>query len=82
MKNSDKPINRPTDTKPRTLSKVSINFQVTKTFAVLALFLISMLMSSCELIGGVFKAGVGVGVFIVVLIIGVIIALVIRAGKK
>jgi hypothetical protein len=82
METSDHPTNSLTGKNRNTLRKTSINFQVTKTFAVLALIMISILTSSCEFIGGVFKAGVGVGVFIVVLIIGVIIALVMRAGKK
>lgn len=36
----------------------------------------STLLSSCEVIGGIFKAGVWVGVLVVVAIIGVIIWLV------
>lgn len=81
MKNQE---NKPgvAEKKPNALRKTSINFQVTKTVAVFALLLISMFMSSCEVIGGIFKAGVGVGVFIVIAIIAVIIALVMRAGKK
>jgi hypothetical protein len=81
MKNHD---NKPATErkKPNSLLKTSIDFQVTKTFTVFALLLISMVMSSCEVIGGIFKAGVGVGVFIVIAIIAVIIALVMRAGKK
>ena len=67
---------------PAPLRKISIDFQVAKFFAVFALLMISMFMSSCEVIGGIFKAGVGVGVFIVIAIIAVIIALVMRAGKK
>ena len=68
--------------KPNALRRTSIDFQVTKIFTVFLLFIISMVMSSCEVIGGIFKAGVGVGIFIVIAIIGVVIALVMRAGKK
>ncbi|MEO6189256.1 MAG: phosphatidate cytidylyltransferase [Saprospiraceae bacterium] len=38
--------------------------------------------SSCAVVEGIFKAGMGVGIFIVVLIIGLIIFLVSRIGKS
>jgi len=46
--------------------------------------IISMLttFSSCEVVGGIFKAGMGVGVFVVVLVIALIIFLVSRMGKN
>ncbi len=37
-------------------------------------------LSSCEVIGGIFKAGVGVGIFIVVAIIAVIIFIVAKVS--
>ncbi|PQJ09552.1 phosphatidate cytidylyltransferase [Flavipsychrobacter stenotrophus] len=37
-------------------------------------------LSSCQIVGDIFKAGVGVGVFIVVAIIGLIIFLIARIG--
>lgn len=40
------------------------------------------LLSSCEVIGGIFKAGMGVGIFIVVFIIAVVIYFISRFGKK
>ena len=43
-----------------------------------SLFLITL--SSCQVIGDIFKAGVGVGVFIVVAIIALIIFLVAKIG--
>ena len=42
----------------------------------LQLFLVSIMLltlSSCQVIGDIFKAGVGVGVFLVVAVIGIII---------
>jgi len=39
-------------------------------------------LSSCEVIGGIFKAGVGVGIFIVVAIIAVIIFVIAKATGK
>lgn len=37
-----------------------------------ALFFLITTMSSCEIIGGIFKAGVWVGVLLVVLVVGII----------
>lgn len=45
------------------------------------LMMLAISLSSCEVIGGIFKAGVWTGVIIVALIIGVIIWLATR-GKK
>ena len=46
--------------------------------------IISLLLtfSSCAVVGGIFKAGMGVGIFIVVLIIAAIIFLMNRMGKN
>ncbi len=46
------------------------------------LFSLITLLSGCEIIGGIFKAGMGVGIFIVVLVIAVIIYFVSRMRKK
>lgn len=47
-------------------------------------FLITLLvfLSSCEIIGGIFKAGVWVGIIVVVGIIGLIVLIIGRIGKK
>lgn len=50
-------------------------------FAVLAL-LLSLMTISCSIVGDIFKAGMGFGIFIVVAIIVVIIVIVMRASKK
>jgi hypothetical protein len=44
--------------------------------------MLSVSLTSCEIIGGIFKAGVGVGVFIVVATIAVIALVIGRAGRK
>jgi hypothetical protein len=46
--------------------------------------MLAMLMSlqSCEVVGGIFKAGMTFGILAVVLVIGVIIFIVTRMGKK
>lgn len=41
-----------------------------------------VLLSSCQVIGGIFKAGVWVGVLMVVFIVALILYLVSRSGKK
>lgn len=49
----------------------------------LTLLLIMLIsFSSCEVIGGIFKTGIGVGVFGVLLIIGLIIYFISKVGKK
>lgn len=39
-------------------------------------------LSSCAAIGGIFKAGMGFGIFIVILVVAVIVFLISRAGKN
>ncbi len=50
------------------------------------LFILSTLflftLTSCEVIGGIFKAGVWSGILLVVGIIVLIVYLIVRAGKK
>jgi hypothetical protein len=49
----------------------------------LFIFLIfSFLLDSCAVVGGIFKAGVWVGVLIVLFVIGLIIWLLTRSGKS
>lgn len=48
-------------------------------FSVLMLML-TLTLSSCQIIGDIFKAGVGVGVFMVVAVIGLIIFLIAKIG--
>ncbi|HTN17718.1 MAG TPA: hypothetical protein VL092_08560 [Chitinophagaceae bacterium] len=50
-------------------------------YPVLLLLLVSS-FSSCEVIGGIFKAGMGFGIFIVVAIIAVIALIVGRIGSR
>ncbi|UPT71257.1 MAG: hypothetical protein M0D53_02290 [Flavobacterium sp. JAD_PAG50586_2] len=44
--------------------------------------LILLVFTSCEVIEGIFKAGMGVGIFIVIAVIAVIIWIISRFGKK
>ena len=48
----------------------------------LLLVLAVIFLNSCAVVGGIFKAGVWVGILIVVFIIGIIIWLVTRSGKS
>jgi hypothetical protein len=50
-------------------------------YSILLVLMIST-FSSCEVIGGIFKAGMGFGIFIVVAIIAVIALIVGRMGSK
>ncbi len=48
-----------------------------------ALFILMMTtFTSCSLVEGIFKAGMGVGIFIVVAVIAVIIYIISRFGKN
>lgn len=49
------------------------------SFLILA---VALLVSSCELIGNIFGAGVYVGVFLSVLVLGLIIYLIVRATRN
>ncbi|HEU5365874.1 MAG TPA: phosphatidate cytidylyltransferase [Hanamia sp.] len=46
------------------------------------IFLLLMLLSSCSVIGGIFKAGVWVGVIGIVIVLIIIIWLISKATKK
>lgn len=44
--------------------------------------LLSFALSSCEAIAGIFKAGMGFGIFIVIAIVGIVVFIAMRAGKN
>ncbi|MBN9300062.1 MAG: phosphatidate cytidylyltransferase [Filimonas sp.] len=48
----------------------------------LLLIMLTVCLSSCEVIGGIFKAGVWVGILLVVVVAFIIIWLVSKAGSK
>ena len=56
--------------------------KISRLIAVITLAIMSLMVSSCSLIGDIFKAGMGFGIFIVVVIIIVIVFFVMRSGKK
>lgn len=54
-----------------------------KKQAIVTLFMALLLtISGCSVVGGIFKAGMGVGVFAVVLVIAIIIFFIVRMGKR
>jgi hypothetical protein len=53
-----------------------------KSLSFLSLILIMLLLDSCAVVGGIFKAGVWVGVLLVLVLIGLIIWLVTRSSGK
>ncbi len=53
-----------------------------KQIALPVLFLILTTFSSCSVVGGIFKAGMGVGIFAVIAVVVVIIFIITRLGKK
>jgi len=53
-----------------------------KKLLTLLLIVTVLFLNSCAVVGGIFKAGVWVGILIVVFIIGIIIWLVTRRGNS
>jgi hypothetical protein len=53
-----------------------------KIITLIPFFLLLMLLSSCSVIGGIFKAGVWVGVIGIVIVLIIIIWLISKATKK
>ncbi|WP_276483620.1 phosphatidate cytidylyltransferase [Paraflavitalea pollutisoli] len=49
-------------------------------YTLLAMFLVSL--SSCEVIGGIFKAGVWTGILVVAVVVGLLIWLIAKMGGK
>ena len=54
------------------------NLQIIPAFSVL----LAMTLSSCSVIGDIFKAGMGVGIFLVVALVIVVLIVIKRMGKK
>jgi hypothetical protein len=53
-----------------------------RKISVMSFILLMLTLTSCEVIGDIFSAGVYTGVFIVVLVIAVVIFIVIKLGKR
>ena len=59
------------------------NNNLKKNLFINALFVLMILsLSSCEIIGGVFKTGMGVGIFLVVIVVAIVIYIFSRMGKN
>ncbi len=46
------------------------------------LLLVSTMLSSCEAIAGIFKAGMGFGIFLVIAVVAIIIFIIMKAAGK
>jgi hypothetical protein len=57
---------------------------IMRTNSIIAIILVlsAFIFTSCEIIGGIFNAGVYTGIFIVVFFIALIIFAVVRMGKR
>jgi len=55
-----------------------------KKYLFVSTFLVALLtsLSGCEIIGGIFKTGMGVGVFLVLIVVAIIIYFFSRTGKN
>jgi hypothetical protein len=64
------------------LSRVfQIEMKITSLYITM-LVVFAFILTGCEAIGTIFNAGVYTGIFIVVLVIGLILFLVVRLGKR
>ena len=52
-----------------------------KNFSILSIALLSVVLTSCEVVGDIFSAGFYIGAFVVVFVIGTIMVLVLRGRK-
>jgi hypothetical protein len=46
------------------------------------IFSLAFLLSSCEVVEGIFKAGMGFGIFAVIAVLVVIVAIIVKVRKK
>ncbi len=51
-------------------------------YQIVLIMSLCMLLTSCSAIEGIFKAGMGVGIFIVVAIVALVVFVAMRFGKK
>lgn len=56
--------------------------RIQQIISICSVLLISLFLSSCSVIGGIFKAGMGFGIFIVLLIIAIIVFIIMRGSRK
>lgn len=63
--------------------KPTQNNNLKKSIFISALFALMILsLSSCEIVGGIFKTGMGVGIFLVVIVVAIVIYIFSRTGKN
>ena len=53
-----------------------------QTFTIAVILLMLTTFSSCEIIGGIFKAGVGVGIFLVLIVVAIVIFAISKMGNN
>jgi hypothetical protein len=51
-------------------------------FSIIASLAVLFFCSGCSVVEGIFEAGMGVGIFIVLAVIALVVFLVVRIGKK
>lgn len=56
--------------------------KISAYWSTVLLFVLMLLLSSCEVVGDIFGAGVYTGVFLVVLVIVIIIVVIMRISRK
>jgi len=59
-----------------------INRKTSKFFNLFLALFLGLSVSSCSVIGGIFKTGMDVGIFITVAVVVLIIVVILRVGKR
>ena len=67
-------------TKVSTATNQKTQVMKNKWINMLMLVLVSLTVTSCDVIEGIFKAGMGVGIFIVIAVIAVIVFIISKLG--
>lgn len=56
--------------------------KIQSLLGIIPMFLLLFLITSCDAIEGIFKAGMGFGILILIAVLVVIIGIVVKLGKK
>jgi len=56
--------------------------KTSKIYNLIVIAFLALSVSSCSVIGGIFKTGMGVGIFISVIVVVIIVVLLLKAGKR
>ena len=59
-----------------------ITMKTSKIYILIVIAFLALFLSSCSVIGGIFKTGMGVGIFIAAAVVVLVVILMLKAGKS